>query len=80
MFETGVRQIRMAVGMVTGRRLNTANLNKLVDDAVATIAEFGEPGTDAQTLLGGPMGDPHEQLEFANHGLRRTARRLSARW
>jgi phenylacetate-CoA ligase len=79
MFETGVRQIRMAVGMVTGRRLNTANLNKLVDDAVATIAEFGEPGTDAQTLLGGPMGDPQEQLEFANHGLRRTARRLSAR-
>ena len=48
MFETGVRQVRMAVGMVSGRRLSTRNLARLVDDALATLAEFGEPGDDAQ--------------------------------
>jgi phenylacetate-coenzyme A ligase PaaK-like adenylate-forming protein len=79
MFETGVRQIRLAVGMVTGRRISTSNLARLVDDAVATIIEFGEPGTDAQALLGGPLPDPGEQLEFANRALRRTARRLAKR-
>src|ERR1700761_6962252 len=79
MFETGVRQIRLAVGMVSGRRFSTRNLARLVDDAVATIAEFGEPGADAQALLGGPLPDPAEQLEFANRALRRTARRLSQR-
>jgi len=42
-FETGVRQLRMAVGMIWGRRLDTRNLERLVEDARATIAEFGEP-------------------------------------
>jgi phenylacetate-coenzyme A ligase PaaK-like adenylate-forming protein len=79
MFETGVRQIRMAVGMVTGRRLSTRNLGKLVDDALATLAEFGEPGTDAQAMLGGPLPDPEEQREFTLRGLRRTARRLATK-
>jgi len=78
MFETGIRQLRMAVSMVSGRRLNTGNLGRLVDDALVTIAEFGEPGADAQQLLGGPIDDPEERLEFARRGLRRTARRLEA--
>jgi phenylacetate-CoA ligase len=78
MFETGVRQLRMAIGMISGRRLDTRNISRLVDDALATLAEFGEPGADAQQLLGGPLADPEERLDFARRGLRRTARRLDA--
>jgi phenylacetate-CoA ligase len=79
MFETGVRQFRMAMSMVWGRRLDPANLGRLVDDVLATIAEFGAPGTDAQEIVGGPLADPEARLEWANSGLRRTARRLAAR-
>jgi phenylacetate-coenzyme A ligase PaaK-like adenylate-forming protein len=79
MFETGVRHVRMAVGMVSGRRLNTRNLAKLVGDALVTLAEFGEPGADADTLLGAPIPDPEEQREFVTRCLRRTARRLAVR-
>jgi phenylacetate-coenzyme A ligase PaaK-like adenylate-forming protein len=78
MFETGFRQLRMAVGMLSGRRLNTRNIGRLVDDALATLAEFGEPGPDAQELLGGQLNDEEERREFAGRGLRRTARRLDA--
>jgi phenylacetate-CoA ligase len=78
MFETGIRQFRMAIGMVWGRRLDTANIARLVDDALATLAEFGEPGADVQQLLDGPLSDPAARLDFANRGLRRTARRLAA--
>ena len=78
MFETGFRQLRMALGMISGRRLDTRNISRLVDDALATLAEFGEPGADAQQLLGGPMADPEERLDFARRSLRRTARRLGA--
>ena len=67
----------MAMGMVWGRRLDARNIGRLVDDVLATIAEFGEPGADAQQLLGGPLADPQARLEFANRGLQRTARRLS---
>ena len=77
MFETGVRQFRMAMGMVWGRRLDARNIGRLVDDVLATIVEFGEPGADAQQLLGGPLADPQARLEFANRALQRTARRLS---
>jgi phenylacetate-CoA ligase len=77
MFETGIRQLRMAMGMVLGRRLDARNIGRLVDDALATIAEFGEPGADAQELLDGPLADEEERREFAKRGLRRTARRLA---
>lgn len=79
MFETGVRHVRMAVGLVSGRRLSTRNLEKLVDDALVTLAEFGEPGADVDTLLGVPIPDPQEQREATNTCLRRTARRLAVR-
>ena len=78
MFETGIRQLRMAMGMVSGRRLDPRNIGRLVDDVLATLAEFGEPGADAQQVIDGPLADPEEQLEFAGRGLRRTARRLAA--
>jgi phenylacetate-CoA ligase len=78
MFETGIRQFRMAMGMVWGKKLDTQNIARLVDDALATIAEFGEPGADVRELIDGPFADPTSRAEFANRGLRRTATRLAA--
>jgi len=79
MFETGVRQFRLALGMVQGRRLDPRNVARLVDDVLATLAEFGEPGADAAELVDGPMSSPEDRLELTNRALRRTARRLAAR-
>ena len=78
MLETGVRQMRMALGMVWGRRLNTANLGRLVNDALATLEEFGEPGADAGQVVDGPLNDPAARLDYATRGVRRTAARLAA--
>jgi phenylacetate-coenzyme A ligase PaaK-like adenylate-forming protein len=79
MFETGIRQLRMAISMVTGHRLNAANLGRLIDDVRATLAEFGEPGDtlDEQQFLGGPLADERSRQEFATRALRRTVRRLA---
>jgi phenylacetate-CoA ligase len=76
--ETGIRQFRMAMGMVWGRRLKPDNLNRLVEDALATLAEFGEPGPDAGELIDGPLNDPAARLDFATRAVRRTATRLAA--
>jgi phenylacetate-CoA ligase len=78
MFETGVRQFRLALGMVQGRRLDPRNVARLVDDMLATLAEFGEPGADVAELIDGPMASPEARLEVANRSLRRTALRLAA--
>jgi phenylacetate-coenzyme A ligase PaaK-like adenylate-forming protein len=78
MFETGVRQFRLALGMVQGRRLDPRNVARLVDDVLATLAEFGEPGAHVAELIDGPMASPEARLEIANSSLRRTARRLAA--
>ncbi|HEY3607172.1 MAG TPA: AMP-binding protein [Pseudonocardiaceae bacterium] len=77
MFETGVRQFRMALGMVWGRRLDPSNIARLVDDALGTLAEFGEPGADVEALIDGPPADAEAQLHIATRGVQRTARRLS---
>jgi len=66
--------MRMALAMVWGRRLNTANLGRLVDDALATLEEFGEPGADAGQVVDGPLNDPKARLEYATNGVRRTPR------
>ncbi len=78
MFETGVRQFRLALGMAQGRRLNPRNVERLVEDVLATVAEFGEPGSDAAELVDGPMASPADRLEITNNSLRRTALRLAA--
>jgi phenylacetate-CoA ligase len=78
MFETGVRQFRLALGMAQGRRLNPRNVERLVDDVLATLGEFGEAGADAAELIDGPMTNPADRLEVTNNSLRRTARRLAA--
>jgi phenylacetate-coenzyme A ligase PaaK-like adenylate-forming protein len=67
----------MAIGMVSGRRLDPRNIERLVEDALATLAEFGEPGADAQELTDGPLTDPVERSQIAMRNVRRTARRLA---
>src|SRR3954453_18804026 len=79
MFETGVRQLRMALSMATGRRVNPRNLERLVGDAVATLATFGSPGDDLQQMLDGPFAEPEARRGFQEQSLRRTARRLARR-
>jgi phenylacetate-CoA ligase len=78
MFETGIRQFRMAWSMVQGRRVNPGNVARLIDDALATLAEFGEPGADVAELIDGPMTDTKARAELADKALRRTAVRLAA--
>ena len=70
MFETGIRQFRLALGMAQGRRLDPRNVARLVDDVLATLAEFGEAGTDAAELIDGPMTNPADRLEMTNNSLR----------
>jgi phenylacetate-CoA ligase len=77
-FDTGVRQFRLAMGMVWGRRMSPDNIERLVQDALDTVGEFGEPGDDVRTLTEGPLTDRSARLGLANGGIRRTARRLEA--
>jgi len=76
MFETGVRQLRMALSMVRGRPIDARNVERLIEDALATLATFGSPGDDLQELLDGPFSDPQVRRGFQESALRRTARRL----
>jgi phenylacetate-CoA ligase len=78
MFETGLRQFRLALGMAQGRRLSPRNVERLIDDVLATLAEFGEAGADATELIEGPTANPQDRIEMTNSCLRRTARRLAA--
>jgi len=75
-FETGIRQFRMAMSMVWGSRVNPHNVERLIRDALKTLDEFGAPGDDVQQLLEGPFSDPVARRDFQNRALRRTARRL----
>ena len=77
MLDTGIRQFRMAMGIVWGRRLDPANIERLVGDALATLAQFGEPGEDVGMLVDGPLTDPAARRQSATSNVRRTAKRLS---
>ena len=77
MFETGVRQFRMAMAMVNGRRIKPQIIQRLVADADATLREFGSPGDDVNQLLDGPFADPEMRTHFQTQGVRRTVRRLA---
>ncbi len=79
MFETGVRQFRMAMAMVGGRRINPRVIERLVGDVRATLREFGTPGDDVRQLLDGPLADPESRAHFQTQALRRTVRRLATR-
>lgn len=77
MFETGIRQFRMAMSMVWGKPIDPRNVEHLVADALKTLEEFGAPGDDVQQLLEGPFADPAARREFQVHVLQRTARHLT---
>src|SRR5262249_10842378 len=68
----------MAMGMAWGRRLNTRNLGRLVEGALATPEEVGEPGADRGEVIDGPLSDRAARLDFATRSVRRTAARLAA--
>ena len=77
MFETGIRQFRMAMSMVWGYHINPRNVERLVEDGLKTLKEFGTPGDDVQQLLDGPFADARARQEFQNRSLQRTARHLA---
>lgn len=79
MFETGIRQFRMAMSMVWGRPFDPENLARLVADAVSTVKEFGELGSDAREIIDTPYTDVDDRTDQADRALRRTARRLAKR-
>ncbi len=76
MFETGIRQVRMAISMVWGRPISPRNVERLIEDALETLAAFGAPGDDVQQLLDGPFAEPEARHDFQTRALRRTAKRL----
>ncbi len=76
MFETAIRQMRMAMAMVWGRPINPRNVERLIADGLKTLDEFGSPGDDVQQLLEGPFSDPAARREFQDRSLQLTARRL----
>ncbi|MFI1281728.1 phenylacetate--CoA ligase family protein [Streptomyces sp. NPDC020858] len=77
--ETGVRQVRVALSMVFGRRLNVRAVERLVADALLTLEEFGSLGDDVDELADGPFADPDERRDLQNRALQRTVRRLAKR-
>jgi phenylacetate-CoA ligase len=79
MFETGVRQLRMAFSMALGRRIEPRNVERLIADATKTLAMFGTLGDELQELLDGPFADPQARRSFQEQALRRTVRRLARR-
>ncbi len=76
MFETGIRQFRMAMAMMWGWHINPRNLERLVGDALKTLEEFGSAGDDVQQLLDGPFTDPEARKEYQLRMLQHTAGRL----
>jgi phenylacetate-coenzyme A ligase PaaK-like adenylate-forming protein len=77
MFETGVRQLRMALSMLRGAPISPRNLERLVEDARATLREFGAPGSDVEQLLDGPFTDPAMRRHLQDTALRRTVKRAA---
>ena len=58
MLDTGWRQLRYGIAMAMGRELSVPNVRRLVDDLLATRAEFGGLGREEmQDMLGTPL-DP----------------------
>jgi phenylacetate-CoA ligase len=78
MFDTGIRQLRMARSLIWGRPISTDNVRRLVADALQTLDEFGDPGDDVQQLLDGPYADPTLRASFQTRALRRTATRAAS--
>jgi phenylacetate-coenzyme A ligase PaaK-like adenylate-forming protein len=77
MFDTGIRQLRMARSLIWGKPISAENVRRLVADALRTLDEFGAPGDDVQMLVDGPFADPELRRSFQTRALRRTAARAA---
>ncbi len=76
MFETGIRQFQMAWAMIWGKPIHPRTVERLIQDGLHTLQEFGAPGDDVQQLLEGPFSDPLARRDFQNRALQRTFQRL----
>jgi phenylacetate-CoA ligase len=72
MFETGVRQFRMA--MLRGMPISSGHLELLIEDTRAALRGSGVPGGDVERLLDGPFADPATRRHLQDTCLRRTVR------
>lgn len=79
MFETGIRQFRMAMAMMWGWHIKPHIIEHMVTDALKTLEEFGTAGDDVQQLLDGPFTDPVARKEYQVRMVQHTARRLLRR-
>jgi phenylacetate-CoA ligase len=77
MFETGVRQFRAAMATVWRRRVDPRGIGRLIDGALAALADSDEPGTGVRAPADVPLAEPAARAKFQDRGLRRTARRLA---
>jgi phenylacetate-CoA ligase len=77
MFETGFRQLRMALSILRGAPIAPGNLERLIGDARATLRAFGTPGDDVGQLLDGPFADPAMRRHLQDTALRRTVKRAA---
>lgn len=78
MFETGIRQLRMARSMIWGKPFDVRSVEALVADALSTLDEFGAPGDDLEQLLDGPFADPEIRRRLQDRAIRRTVRHAVA--
>ncbi|HEY1350218.1 MAG TPA: AMP-binding protein [Ktedonobacteraceae bacterium] len=79
MFETGIRQFRMAMAMMWGWHIKPRIIEHMVADTLKTLEEFGTAGDDVQQLLDGPFTDPVARKEYQVRMVQHTARRLLRR-
>jgi len=78
-FETGIRQFRMAMAMMWGWHIKPRIIEHMVADTLKTLQEFGAAGDDVQQLLDGPFTDPVARKEYQVRMVQHTARRLLRR-
>jgi phenylacetate-CoA ligase len=78
MLDTAIAQMRVAVSIATGRRLNIGALDRLLDGMLATNLEFGAIGAEGAQALGGPPLDEKVRQHVALRRFRSQARRAAA--
>lgn len=79
MLATGIRQIRYAVSVLTGRPFSTSGLHGIVADLRATLAEFGDATSEAAELLMVGDADTQTQEEVGNRRLGQAVRQAAQR-
>lgn len=77
MLDVAVAQIRVALSIATGRRLNIRALDRLLDGMLATSREFGMIGPEGAQALGGPPLDDEVRQKVALRRFRTVAARAA---